>query len=117
MSYSQSLFAHLRNINPKSIPRLHCLLLYVHCLAIQSSQSFMAPRPYYDDQGRVLSFDQVMQLEKIDDGTFRSVTRAYSPTGGENGTYGGHVYAQAVWAAAQTVDIGFLVHVSGLVPD
>lgn len=73
----------------------------------------MAPRPYYDDQGRALPFDQVMQLEKIDDRTFRSVTKAYSPTGGENGTYGGHVYAQAVWAAAQTVDEGFLIHVSG----
>ncbi|KAF2451393.1 acyl-CoA thioesteras-like protein [Karstenula rhodostoma CBS 690.94] len=70
----------------------------------------MAPRPYYDDQGCALPFDQVMQLEKIDDGTFRSVTKAYSPTGGENGTYGGHVYAQAVWAAAQTVDDGFLIH-------
>lgn len=71
----------------------------------------MAPRPYYDEQGRVLPFDQVIQLEKIDDGTFRSVTKAYAPTGGENGTYGGHVFAQAAWAAAQTVDDGFLIHV------
>ncbi|KAJ4301367.1 hypothetical protein N0V90_003459 [Kalmusia sp. IMI 367209] len=63
----------------------------------------MAPRPYFDKDGRVLPFDQVMQLETINDRTFRSVTKAYSPTGGENGTYGGHVYAQATWAAAQTV--------------
>jgi hypothetical protein len=76
----------------------------------------MALRPYYDDRGRALPFDQVMQLEKIDDGMFRSVTKAYSPTGAENGTYGGCVYAQAVWAAAQTVDDGFLIHVSGPVP-
>lgn len=71
----------------------------------------MAPRPYFDDQGRVLPFDQVMQLETIDDRTFRSVTKAYAPTGGENGAYGGHVYAQAAWAAAQTVEEGFLIHV------
>jgi acyl-CoA thioesterase len=71
----------------------------------------MAPRPYFDRQHRVLPFNEVMQLEKIDDGTFRSITKAYSPTGGENGTYGGHVYAQAAWAAAQTVDSGFLIHV------
>jgi acyl-CoA thioesterase len=73
----------------------------------------MTPRPYFDAQRRVLPFDQLMQLEKIDDRTFRSVTKAYSPTGGENGTYGGHVYAQAAWAAAQTVKEGFLIHVRG----
>lgn len=32
--------------------------------------------------------------------------------GGENGTYGGHVFAQAAWAAAQTVGEGYLIHVS-----
>jgi acyl-CoA thioesterase len=71
----------------------------------------MAPRPYFDAQHRVLPFNQIMQLEKINDRTFRSVTRAYSPTGGENGIFGGHVYAQAAWAAAQTVDQDFLIHV------
>jgi hypothetical protein len=71
----------------------------------------MKPRPYFDDQHNVLPFDKVLELEKIDDRTFRSVVKAYSPTGGENGTYGGHVYAQAAWAAAQTVDQGFLIHV------
>jgi acyl-CoA thioesterase len=76
----------------------------------------MTPRPYYDDRRRALPFDKVMQLEKINDGIFRSVTNAYSPTGAENGTYGGCVYTQAVWAAAQTVDEGFLIHVSRLVP-
>ncbi|KAF2682265.1 acyl-CoA thioesteras-like protein [Lentithecium fluviatile CBS 122367] len=70
----------------------------------------MAPRPYFDAHRRVLPFDQIMQLEKIDDRTFRSVTKAYSPTDGENGTYGGHVYAQAAWAAAHTVEEGFLIH-------
>jgi acyl-CoA thioesterase len=32
--------------------------------------------------------------------------------GGENGTYGGHVFAQAAWAAAQTVEAGYMIHVS-----
>lgn len=76
----------------------------------------MVPRPYFDDRGNVLPFDKVMQLEKIDDRTYRSIVKAYSPTGGENGTYGGHVYAQAAWAAAQTVDEGFLIHVCFSVP-
>ena len=73
----------------------------------------MTPRPYFDDNRHVLPFDKVIELEKIDDRTFRSITKAYSPTDGENGTYGGHVYAQAAWAAAQTVNEGFLMHVSG----
>ncbi|ORY19057.1 thioesterase-like superfamily-domain-containing protein [Clohesyomyces aquaticus] len=70
----------------------------------------MTPIPYFDERRRVLPFDKLMQLEKVDDRTFRSIVRAYSPTGGENGTYGGHVYAQAAWAAAQTVPEGFLIH-------
>jgi hypothetical protein len=60
----------------------------------------------------VLPFDKVIELEKIDDWTFRSIVKAYSPAGGESGTYGGHVFAQAAWAAAQTVADGFLIHVS-----
>lgn len=52
-----------------------------------------------------------MRLEKIDATTFRSTAKAYGPTGGENGAYGGHVFAQSVWAAAQTVKEGFVVHV------
>jgi acyl-CoA thioesterase len=71
----------------------------------------MTPRPYFNDKREVLPFDKVIELEKISDNEFRSVTRAYSPTGGQNGTYGGHVYAQAAWAAAQTVQEGFLIHV------
>lgn len=73
----------------------------------------MGLRPYFDDQGRVLAFEQLMQLEKINDRTFRSVTKGYAPSGREHATYGGFVYAQAAWAAAQTVDEGFLIHVSG----
>lgn len=69
-------------------------------------------RPYFTEDQKVLPFDKVIELEKIDDWTFLSIVRAYSPTGGENGTYGGHVFAQAAWAAAQTVGEGFLIHVS-----
>jgi len=75
----------------------------------------MVVRPYFTEQKQVLPFDKVIELEKIDDWTFRSIVKAYSPTGGENGTYGGHVFAQAAWAAAQTVDEGFLIHVSGTI--
>ncbi|KAF2829131.1 acyl-CoA thioesteras-like protein [Ophiobolus disseminans] len=70
----------------------------------------MVVRPYFTEQKKVLPFDKTIELEKIDDWTFRSIVKAYSPTGGENGTYGGHVFAQAAWAAAQTVDEGYLIH-------
>jgi acyl-CoA thioesterase len=93
----------------------------------------MVVRPYFTEQKQVLPFDKVIELERIDDYTFRSIVKAYSPTGtkllvevhlegmlmltlhnlgGENGTYGGHVFAQAAWAAAQTVGEGYLIHVS-----
>jgi acyl-CoA thioesterase len=71
----------------------------------------MAPTPYFNGRGEVIPFVALMRLEKIDERTFRSTVRAYGPTGGENGAYGGHVYAQSVWAAAQTVGEGFVVHV------
>lgn len=74
----------------------------------------MVVRPYFTEEKKVLPFDKVIELETIDDDTFRSIVRAYSPTGGENGTYGGHVFAQAAWAAAQTVDDGYLIHVRGI---
>jgi len=56
-----------------------------------------------------VDFAELIKLEKITDNTFRSTTKAYAPN--SNMAYGGHVYAQAVWAAAQTVMPGFLVHV------
>lgn len=72
----------------------------------------MVVRPYFTPNKAVLPFDKVLELETIDARTFRSKVKAYSPTGGENGTYGGHVFAQATWAAAQTVAEGLLIHVS-----
>ncbi|KAI8942603.1 hypothetical protein NX059_000657 [Plenodomus lindquistii] len=70
----------------------------------------MVVRPYFTEDKHVLPFDKVIELERIDDWTFRSIVKAYSPTGGENGTYGGHVFAQAAWAAAQTVPEGYMIH-------
>jgi acyl-CoA thioesterase II len=70
----------------------------------------MAPQPYFNARGEVVPFAELMRLEKIDENTFRSTVSAYAPTGGENGAYGGHVYSQSVWAAAQTVKEGFVVH-------
>ena len=71
----------------------------------------MVVRPYFTPDKAVLPFDKLIELESIDAVTFRSIVRAYSPTGGENGTYGGHVFAQAAWAATQTVAEGLLIHV------
>ncbi|GME66468.1 NAD dependent epimerase/dehydratase family protein [Neofusicoccum parvum] len=61
-------------------------------------------------------FAELMALEKIGENTFRSIAKP-CPGGprvidGKNyiTTYGGHVYAQAAWAAAQTVGEGFVIH-------
>ncbi|EUC40037.1 hypothetical protein COCMIDRAFT_41565 [Bipolaris oryzae ATCC 44560] len=70
----------------------------------------MVVRPYFTKEGKVLPFDKVLELEQIDESTFRSITRSYSATGRETGSYGGHIFAQAAWAAAQTVKEGFLIH-------
>jgi acyl-CoA thioesterase len=72
----------------------------------------MTPKPYYNAAGEVVTFAELMSLERIDSRTFRSRVKAYAPTGGENGAYGGHVYAQSCWAAAQTVPEGMIIHVS-----
>jgi hypothetical protein len=59
-------------------------------------------------------FKTLMGLRKLDDWTFESTHPAYSP-GGFTRAYGGHVYAQAVLAAARTVKKGFVVHVCACV--
>lgn len=55
-------------------------------------------------------FDELMTLVKINDNTYESGFPAFSPGGFTRG-YGGHVYAQASWAAAHTVKSGFVLHV------
>ncbi|GIZ39716.1 hypothetical protein CKM354_000308900 [Cercospora kikuchii] len=63
-----------------------------------------------------LPFAKLIDLEKIDNNTYRSIAPAFAPGGpvGVGRSYGAHVFMQAAWAAAQTVEPGFLVHnVSG----
>lgn len=62
------------------------------------------------DGNECLPFADMIALEKINDSTYRSIAMPFSPGGGGR-AYGGHVYAQAVWAAAQTVKAGFVIHV------
>ncbi|WPG99445.1 Hypothetical protein R9X50_00225900 [Acrodontium crateriforme] len=72
------------------------------------------PPPH--DGNTKLPFVDLMRLDKIDDTTFRSTALSFMPGGsvGVQRSYGGHVYAQAAWAACQTVSKGFLIHnVSG----
>lgn len=77
-----------------------------------------------------LPFAQLVQLEKIDSNTFRSVALPFTPRGRPRGgdgknddgvAYGGHVFMQAAWAACRTVPggdgdgrRGFLLSVSGV---
>jgi len=60
------------------------------------------------------TFLGLMALETIDEtkGLYISTVPAWSP-GNSDGyayAYGGHVYAQAVWAASKTVVFGMVVH-------
>lgn len=69
----------------------------------------------YSDAGNIyLPFRDLMRLEKIDQSTFRSTAKPFCPGGNHprahGVTYGGHVYAQAAWAAAQTVGKDFVLH-------
>lgn len=69
------------------------------------------------DNHTPVSFATLMELEKINDTTYRSLTKAFEPgapftaKNEKTRTYGGHVYAQACWAAAQTVRAGLILHV------
>lgn len=62
-------------------------------------------------------FAELMAVESIDENTFKSVSKPCpGPPRVINGTlhistYGGHIYAQSAWAAAQTVGDGFVIHV------
>ncbi|KAF9630494.1 Acyl-CoA thioesterase [Lasiodiplodia theobromae] len=63
---------------------------------------------------RYLAFTELIRLDEeaattTSDGTFKSAAKAFAPGGGTS-AYGGHVFAQAAWAAAQTVKEGFVLH-------
>lgn len=62
-----------------------------------------------------VSFVELMRLETINDVTYRSTAQPFCPGGNivksMGRAYGGHVYAQAAWAAAQTLpEGGFVLH-------
>jgi acyl-CoA thioesterase len=67
-----------------------------------------------------LAFVELMALETLEppnasNGVYEYMSKhpAYNPTGGA--AFGGHVYSQSVWAAAQTVGKeGMVVHVCSL---
>ncbi len=59
----------------------------------------------------------LMGVEELDTGSggngerrFMSLRPSFNP--GSGAAYGGHVFAQAVWAGAQTVGEGMVCHVS-----
>ncbi|KAF2723637.1 Thioesterase/thiol ester dehydrase-isomerase [Polychaeton citri CBS 116435] len=57
-----------------------------------------------------LPFEELMLLEKINVVTYRSIAPPFSPGDNAGRAYGGHVFAQAAWAASQTVASGFVLH-------
>ena len=71
------------------------------------------PPPH--DGNELLPFADLIKLEKIDSVTFKSIALPFSPGGQLDAAvpraYGGHPYAQAAWAACQTVEEGFLLYV------
>ena len=58
-----------------------------------------------------IPFAQLIELENTGLNTFKSKALAFGPASG-NRTYGGHVYMQACYAAAQTVKKDMVLHVS-----
>lgn len=71
--------------------------------------------PSIDDGNAYTPFVDLVKLEKINEVTFRSIAQPFAPGGQVNPvkrSYGGHVFAQAAWAACQTVAKGLVLHVS-----
>lgn len=58
---------------------------------------------------RPISFARLIALRPRGNDTFLSLSSGYPPTAAAR-TYGGHVYAQAAWAAAKTVSKGQYIH-------
>lgn len=71
--------------------------------------------PPPDDGNETLPFVELIKLEQKSSSTYHSVALPFSPGGrlrqSKKRSYGGHVYAQAAWAACQTVAEGFLIYV------
>lgn len=70
------------------------------------------------DQKVPITWAKQMSLEKVNDTTFKSLAGTpYASFVNRNGeqrprAYGGHVYAQAAYAASKTVPEDFIIHVS-----
>jgi acyl-CoA thioesterase II len=56
-----------------------------------------------------LSFNQLMKLQETEKDVFESLTASWPPAPHKR-AFGGHVYAQAVYAASKTVGKGLVVH-------
>lgn len=67
--------------------------------------------PPPENGNEYIDFTELVALERLSPDKFRSTALAFGPVGG-NRTYGGHVYMQACYAAAQTVSKGMVLHVS-----
>lgn len=77
----------------------------------------MSRRVPLPDPKKPRTWAEQMALEQIGESTFRSLAStpsgAYSKVRGQMRprAYGGHVYAQAVYAASKTVGRGLMIHV------
>lgn len=69
--------------------------------------------PPPDNGNEYIDFKDLISLQRLNDNTFRSIKLAFGPAD-NNRTYGGHVYMQASYAAAQTVPEGMVLHVSSI---
>ena len=71
------------------------------------------PPPH--DGNEYLPWADLIRVKKLDDYTYQSVALPFSPGGQTSGAkdraYGGHVYAQAAWAASHTVARGLVLYV------
>ena len=65
-----------------------------------------------DNGNEYIPFTQLIALEHISSQTYRSKALAFGPMALGTRTYGGHVYMQACYAAAQTVPNDMVLHVS-----
>lgn len=71
--------------------------------------------PPPDDGNEYLPFVDLIKLDKVDEFKYQSIELPFSPGGrlrqSKKRSYGGHVYAQAAWAACQTVKESLLIYV------
>lgn len=83
------------------------------CSTTLERTQVQANMPPPDNGNEKIPFTKLIALDKISADTFRSTALAFAPAGGAR-TYGGHVYMQACYAAAQTVGKDFVLHVGHL---